>query len=75
MILVDSSVWIDYFNGNATRSSEYLDSILGYEHIIMGDLIMTEVLQGFASDKDFNKAKLLLSSFDMHQLLNEKLAL
>ena len=74
MILVDSSVWIDYFNGNSTRSSEYLDSILGHEHIIMGDLIMAEVLQGFTSDKDFNKAKLLLSSFDVHQMLNEMLA-
>ena len=74
MILVDSSVWIEYFNGNSTKSSEYLDSILGHEHIIMGDIIMAEVLQGFTSDKDFNKAKLLLSSFDVHQLLNETLA-
>ena len=75
MILVDSSVWIDYFNGKPTKSGEYLDKILGVESIFMGDLILTEVLQGFKSDKDFNKAKMLLSSFEMHEILNETIAI
>ena len=75
MILVDSSVWIDYFNGKPTKSAEYLDEILGNETIIMGDLILAEVLQGFKSDKDFNKAKVLLSSFEMHEILNETIAI
>lgn len=75
MILVDSSVWIDYFNGKPTQSSDYLDAILGIENIIMGDLIIAEVLQGFRSDKDFKKAKSLLLGFDVHQLLNETIAI
>lgn len=47
MILVDSSVWIDYFRGNPTVHAEKLDSLLGKEPLAIGDLILTEVLQGF----------------------------
>jgi predicted nucleic acid-binding protein len=61
VILVDSSVWIDYFRGNATPHTDHLDSLLGSEPVAIGDLILTEVLQGFASDKEFNQAKKLLT--------------
>lgn len=53
MILVDTSVWIDYFRGAATPQTERLDSLLGSEPLAIGDLILTEVLQGFASDRDY----------------------
>lgn len=60
MILVDSSVWIDYFNGNHTSQTDWLDSSLGNIPIVIGDLILTEVLQGFQNDNDFKTAKDLL---------------
>ena len=60
MILVDSSVWIDYFNGKNTAQTDWLDSSLGNVPIIIGDLILTEVLQGFQGDKDFKLARDLL---------------
>jgi len=60
MILVDSSVWIDYFNGKQTPQTDWLDAALGTTPIIIGDLIITEVLQGFQNDKDFKIAKDLL---------------
>ena len=60
MILVDSSVWIDYFNGKKTPQTDWLDSSLGNAPLIMGDFVLTEVLQGFQSDKDFKIAKDLL---------------
>ena len=60
MIFVDSSVWIDYFNGNKTAQTDWLDASFGSTPIIMGDLILTEVLQGFQSDKDFKTARDLL---------------
>ena len=47
MILVDSSVWIDYFRGTATAQAVRLDDLLGTVPIAVGDLILTEVLQGF----------------------------
>ena len=75
MILVDSSVWIDYFNGQNTEQTDYLDNALGNKSIIMGDIILTEVLQGFKHDKDFDIAKSLLTSLDVHRLLDENIAI
>ena len=60
MIFVDSSVWIDYFNGKKTSQTDWLDLSLGNTLLIMGDLVLTEVLQGFQSDKDFRTARDLL---------------
>jgi predicted nucleic acid-binding protein len=62
VILVDSSVWIDYFNGESTWQTDALDRLLGSTTILMGDLILAEVLQGFRLDKDFEKAKGLLTA-------------
>ena len=62
MILVDSSVWIDYFNGVASPKADKLDGLLGREPLAIGDLILTEVLQGFTDDRDFVKARRLLTS-------------
>jgi len=50
LILVDSSVWIDYFKGTVTPQTEKLDSLLGRQPLSIGDLILTEVLQGFAGE-------------------------
>ena len=60
MIVVDSSIWIDYFNGKITPQTDWLDSSLGNTPIIVGDLILTEVLQGFQNDKDYRVARDLL---------------
>jgi predicted nucleic acid-binding protein len=73
--MVDSSVWIDYFNGNNTVASEKLDSLLGVKPICIGDLILTEVLQGFKSDKDYIIAKSLLTTLPIYTLLGQELSL
>lgn len=75
MIIVDRSVWIDYFNGSLTPQTDRLDSLLGYEPIAVGDIILTEVLQGFTSDKDFKQAKLLFLDIEILNMLGEKNAL
>ena len=75
MILVDSSVWIDYFSGNSTRQAEKLDNILGVEPVAIGDLILTEVLQGFRLDKDYKQAKELMGAFPVLELLGEDMAI
>ncbi len=62
MILVDSSVWIDYFKGAITPQTEKLNSLLGRERLAIGDLILTEVLQGFGKECDFEVARELLTS-------------
>lgn len=75
MIMVDSSVWIDYFNGRETSETTQLDLLLGVESIAIGDLILTEVLQGFRNDKDYKIAKNLLASLTIYELLGEKMAI
>jgi len=75
VILVDSSVWIDYFRGTATPQTERLDSLLGSEPLAIGDLILAEVLQGFSSDRDFNQAKRLLTSLVMIELGGQGIAI
>jgi predicted nucleic acid-binding protein len=61
MILVDSSVWIDYFRGVGSPQTDRLDSLLGQELLITGDLIIAEVLQGFQSETAFNEAMRLMT--------------
>jgi hypothetical protein len=75
MILVDSSVWIDYFRGEATPQSEMLDALLGNEPLVVGDLILAEVLQGFQSGRDFNQAKQLLMSFEIFEIVGKDVAI
>jgi len=75
MVLVDSSVWVDFFNGSDTREVTRLDAILGAEPVAIGDLILLEVLQGFRSDRDFEAASELLASLTIYDLLGRRLAL
>jgi predicted nucleic acid-binding protein len=75
MILVDSSVWIDYFNGTDTPQTFKLDSLLGVELLGIGDLILTEVLQGFRADADYHTAKRLLTSLVLFNLLGYEVAI
>jgi len=68
LILVDSSVWIDYFKGTITAQTEMLDRLLGQQPLAIGDLILTEVLEGFYNERDFNQARELLTSLTVVEL-------
>jgi hypothetical protein len=75
MIVVDTSVWVDYFNGVSTPHTDLLDRLLLQEHILIGDLILTEVLQGFRNDADFRKARVLLDTLEFSPMLGKEIAL
>jgi predicted nucleic acid-binding protein len=75
MILADSSVWIDYFNGRVTPETDALDDLLGREPILTGDLILTEVLQGFRRDADYRKARRLLETLELRTLGGRQVAI
>ena len=75
MILVDSSVWIDYFGGAASPEVDRLDALLGVEPLVTGDLILAEVLQGFAADRDFQHARTLLESFEVVALAGREVCI
>ncbi len=75
MILVDTSVWIDYFNGVSTKQTDSLDRILSEQTVLIGDIILTEILQGFDSDKEFKLAKQALEPLDCVHLGGKSLAI
>jgi predicted nucleic acid-binding protein len=75
MILVDSSVWIDFFRGAETPQADRLDALLDEEIIAVGDLILTEVLQGFDADRDFRRAAELMRAFPVLDLAGSDVAM
>ena len=75
MILVDSSVWIDYFRGIPTPQTDRLDALLGSEPVVVGDLILTEVLEGFRSQREFNQALRLMQSVTTVQIGGQDVAI
>ena len=75
MILVDSSVWIDYFRGTITAQTETLDGLLGNEPLAIGDLILTEVLQGLHRDRDFDQARKMLTALTVIELGGQEIAI
>jgi predicted nucleic acid-binding protein len=74
VILVDSSVWVDYFRGVDTPEADKLGTLLGVEQVMTGDLILTEVLQGFISEREFNQGRKLLASLPTIPLVREEIA-
>ena len=75
MILIDSSVWIDYFRGAATVQTEKLDSLLTTERLAVGDLVVAEVLRGFRDDGAFERARRVLEAFILIELGGYSIAL
>ena len=74
MLLVDSTVWIDYFNGQVTPQTDYLDRILSDQMVLVGDLILAEVLQGFRSEAEFELARQAMDNFEQTSLIDPALA-
>ena len=75
MILVDSSVWIDYFRGARTPQSDRLDLLLGAEPLLIGDLMLSEVLQGFDSERDFNRGLSALGRLTCIDIAGQEIAI
>ncbi len=75
MIVVDSSVWIDYFSGLDTTQADRLDNTLGIKPVAIGDLILTEVLQGFRHDKDYKTARKVFEDVTIFDMLGKQMAI
>ena len=74
MILVDSSVWIDYFRSADTPQVALLDSYFGRSLLAVGDLIAAEVLQGVRDPREFKWVKKTLDAFEHIDLAGYDLA-
>jgi len=75
VIVVDSSVWIDYFRGVDTREVMLLHSLLGVEPIVIGDLVLAEVLQGFRRERDLRRAEAALHTLIFEPMVGHAVAM
>lgn len=75
MIMADTSVWIDYFNGQENPGTQKLDDFLKTDLIVTGDIILAEILQGFRKDGDFKKAKSALDVLECYTLAGKEIAI
>jgi len=74
MLVVDTSVWVDYFNGVENPQTNFLYSVLDRTPVLIGDLILTEVLQGFRHDPDFEKVRRALAKYTQASMVSPALA-
>lgn len=75
MILVDSSIWIDFFNGVDSSKTTLLDYALSTQTILVGDIILAEVLQGCDIDSDYEIVKERLSRLECISLVGKQNAI
>jgi predicted nucleic acid-binding protein len=74
MILVDSSVWIDWLRGYGSAEADRLDALIGEADILVGDLILTEVLRGITSDFAYERTRTALSNFPVMRIVTPEIA-
>ncbi len=75
MILVDTSVWIDYFNGVKNPQTDLLDASIVQGSVAIGDLIFLEILQGIRNDKHYRQTKQSLLSLEQYEMFGKDMAL
>jgi len=73
--LVDSSVWIDFFNGRGSPEALYFKDNLRRERFLVADLVLLEVLQGFRGDLEFERARDAMLKFQVVSLGGRQAAL
>lgn len=75
MIVVDTSVWIDYFNGIDSRQTALLDQLLGERPLVLGDLILAELMQGFGTEAEAREVLELLGPLEFVEMVGREVAL
>jgi predicted nucleic acid-binding protein len=75
MLIVDSTVWVGYFNGVNNPQTDYLHQMVDKTPILIGDLILAEILQGFRDETDFETAHRLFGKFIQVEMVNPDLAM
>lgn len=67
MIIVDTTVWVDYLRGTVSPHAEWFEANLAVERLGLTDLILCEVLQGVGTDTQFDAVQAELLRFEVHQ--------
>jgi predicted nucleic acid-binding protein len=75
MVIVDTTVWIDYFGGNSTPQVEWLEKEMTRQRLGITDIILCEVLQGVRDDGQFDKVRDALLCYEVFSMGGVDLAL
>ena len=74
MVIIDTTVWIDYLGGQRNRETQWLDDELFRQRFGLTDLIFCEVLQGIRDERTFSRVRREMRKFELFATLNEDLA-
>ena len=77
VLVVDSGVWIDFFNAADDPAAQVLGQLLdhGEVRLVVPDLVLFEVLRGFRHERDYRQARLLMESLSIETTGGSELAL
>ncbi len=75
MIIVETTVWIDYLANRSNPHTEWLESNLDVKYVGLTDLIFLEVLQGFRSEREFDEIQRSLSKLQIFPSGGRQMAL
>lgn len=75
MIVADTSAWIDYVRGIDAPHTNILDYELEKSRIITGDIIITEFLQGFRSEEEYERARQMMESLEYYDFVGKAIAI
>jgi predicted nucleic acid-binding protein len=75
VVIVDTTVWIDYLRGAQNREAEWLDSEVSRRRLGLTDIILCEVLQGIPDDRSFHRVQRDLLRFEIFATGGTELAM
>lgn len=75
MILVDSSVWIDFLRDVHTWQTSRLETLLLGDEVLLGDLVLLEILQGYSSERQASRVETRLAQLATIEIGGRSLAL
>ena len=73
--IIDTTVWIDFFRNAKTEQTDLLELVVRRGEAALGDLIVSEVLQGIDSDKEFRSLKRHFSNFPIYPMIGRRNAI
>ena len=74
-VIIDTTVWIDFFRNSKTDQTDLLEALVRRGDAALGDLILSEVLQGVDADREFRALKRHFSNFEIYSMVGSRNAI
>jgi predicted nucleic acid-binding protein len=73
--IIDTTVWIDFFRDSKTEQTDLLERVIRRGDAALGDVILSEILQGIDSEKEFRYVKRHFSNFHIYPMIGRSNAI